>query len=241
MAGEYIDFAELPPAKGKIKPIPIPDGNIILVQACDLLQQRKLIPDLGTWVQCFAVYASVICTKAPERTSDLLGYMSHIARACQKYKWPSWIIYDLNFRQEAAERGTTEWSQLDPSLYAQCFTGQAKSEESWCKTCHSVDHSSEWCPLSPPPNKRPKPAPPEAPEQVYSPPYDPKQACKKFNRYNGDCHHGSNCRYVHCCSNCRGPHPVNRCPYPRRDPQPGPSLKRPPTQQGPRVYPGRRQ
>ena len=151
LAGEYIDFTEIPPAKGKVRPLSVPEGNVILVQACDLLQQRRLIPDLGTWCQCFATYAAIVCSQVPERAGDLLGYSSQIARASQKYKWPSWVIYDQNFRQDAADRGVTEWSRLDPSLYTQCFTGQAKSNDSWCRSCHSIDHSTEWCPLNPPP------------------------------------------------------------------------------------------
>ena len=46
-AGEYIDFSELPPAKGKVRPLHQGlDGQVILVQAQDLLQSKKLIQDL---------------------------------------------------------------------------------------------------------------------------------------------------------------------------------------------------
>jgi len=40
LSGEYIDFAELPLAKGKTcsLSLPAPEGNIILVNAFDLLQ-----------------------------------------------------------------------------------------------------------------------------------------------------------------------------------------------------------
>ena len=63
-AGEYIDFSELPPAKGKVRPLHQGlDGQVILVQAQDLLQSKKLIQDLPTWVQCFAVYVAVVVQK----------------------------------------------------------------------------------------------------------------------------------------------------------------------------------
>ena len=55
LAGEYIDFAELPPARGKVKSLPAPDRSVIIVQAHDLLQQKRLIPDIATWIQCFAI------------------------------------------------------------------------------------------------------------------------------------------------------------------------------------------
>ena len=52
LAGEYVDFADLPPAKGKVKSLPAPEGSVIIVQAYDLLQQKWLIPDLATLMQC---------------------------------------------------------------------------------------------------------------------------------------------------------------------------------------------
>ena len=52
LAGEFIDFAELPPAKGKVKSIPhTVEGQIVVIQAADLMESRKLIPDLATWIQ----------------------------------------------------------------------------------------------------------------------------------------------------------------------------------------------
>jgi len=55
LAGEYVDFAELPPARGKARSVPQSlEGQILIVQASDFMQSRKVIPDLATWVQCFA-------------------------------------------------------------------------------------------------------------------------------------------------------------------------------------------
>ena len=36
------------------------------------------------------------------------------------------VTYDQNLRQEAAECDAKDWAQLDTSLFAHCFTGQAK-------------------------------------------------------------------------------------------------------------------
>ena len=63
-ANEYIDFADLPPAKGKSRPISqATEGQVLVVQAADLLQSRKVIPDLATWSQCFALYVAVLAPK----------------------------------------------------------------------------------------------------------------------------------------------------------------------------------
>ena len=128
-------------------------------------------------MQCFSLYTAIVCSQSPERITDLLGYMCQIVRASHRFKWPSWIIYDQNFRQEAAERNqTSDWARIDSSLFAQCFTGQSKSSESWCKSCHSLDHLSDACPLRPPPAKRPK--------ALSSRPYD-SEVCRRFNTSNG--------------------------------------------------------
>ena len=148
-AGEFIDLAELPPAKGKVRPIQSPEGGVLLVSAHDLLQQKRLIPDLATCMSAvFSLYTAIVCSQSPEHTTDLLGYMCQIVRANHHFKWSSWIIYDQNFHQEAAERNqASDWACIDSSLFA-----QSKSS----KSCHSLDHLSDACPLRPPPAKRPK-------------------------------------------------------------------------------------
>ena len=103
LSNEYIDFSELPPAKGKVQPLHQSfEGQVILVQAEDLLQSRKLIPDLPTWVQCFPIYVAILAQKQPARIPELMAYATTIATASKKYKWPVWVVYDQNFRQEAS-------------------------------------------------------------------------------------------------------------------------------------------
>ena len=130
LAGQYVDFTELPPAKGRTKALTsMLNGQIVLLQASDYLQAKRLIPDLGIWVQCFSLYMAVILTKQPERATSLLLYQSSIAKLSQKFKWPAWVIYDNSYRQEAADTAKQDWSKIDPGLHAQCFTGMAISSE----------------------------------------------------------------------------------------------------------------
>jgi len=121
LANEYVDFAELPPAKGKGKPLPQSlEGQIIVVQAAELMQARKIIPDIATWMQCFAIYAATLSSKYPARIPELMAYQTIIAKASQRYRWPSWVVYDQNFRQEAAENPQQSWARVDPrsAVYA---------------------------------------------------------------------------------------------------------------------------
>ena len=120
VANEYIDFADLPPGatKGKTKHLPQSlEGQIVVVQVADLFQQRRLIPDFATWAQCFAIFTAVISSREPNRVPDLMAYLSIIAKASLKYKWPSWVVYDQNFRQDAADQQNKIWARVDPVLY----------------------------------------------------------------------------------------------------------------------------
>lgn len=63
LSGEYVDFTELPLAKGRAKPTSLDwKGQVLLVQSMDLYAAKKLIPDLATWVQCFSIYTAVLCS-----------------------------------------------------------------------------------------------------------------------------------------------------------------------------------
>ena len=95
LANEYVDFNELPPAKGKGRSVSQAfEGQLVVVQAADLMQTRKTIPDLATWVQCFGLLTAVVAKQMPEQVPDLMAYLAIVTKASQKYKWPSWLIYE---------------------------------------------------------------------------------------------------------------------------------------------------
>ena len=96
-AGEFADFGELPPAKGRAKPVTSSfKVQLILVRVADLCQTNQLLPNLATWSQCFALFMATVALKDQKRIADLLTYMATIAKASQKYRWPSWLVYDQN-------------------------------------------------------------------------------------------------------------------------------------------------
>ena len=130
--GKFVDLAELPPAKGFSKPPTAlssdVEGKIVLLQAADYVHSKKHIPDLATWIQCFAINSAVLLTRHPERAQSLLMYSATIARLSTKFQWPSWIIYGQYFCQEAADTGKTDWAKIDSSIYTQCMT----LTDGWC-------------------------------------------------------------------------------------------------------------
>ena len=161
-AEEFIDMTELPPAKGKIPALSTHlEGQVVLMQMSDYVHSKRLIPDFGTGVQCFMTYTAVLLAKHPGRATSLLLYAGNIAQLSQRWRWPSWVVYDNAFRKRAADKGEKDWSELDGGLHAQCFnTGMALNAEGWCKWCHSMDHLSTHCPFKPPASKRPAYQPP---------------------------------------------------------------------------------
>ena len=203
-ANEYIDFAELPPARSKPRSLPhYLEGRVLLVQMHELDNSKKAIPDFTTWAQCFALYSAAILLKQPDRAADLMAYFFATADNARKYNWPSWIVYDQNFRQLMADTQDKVWAKTNPSIFTRSFIHAQKSLESWCRHCHSVDHTAIECPHS---AAKPKP-------EVLPP--EPKKGsiCRDFNNGKGKgCRWGTNCYRRHLCSDCRGAHPRFKCP-----------------------------
>ena len=128
-AGEYVDFSELPPAKGKGRASSQDwDSRILFLQVQQIENPRRLIPDFPTWAQCFALFATVKTSHQPSMVVELMAYMVEMAKYAKRFQWPSWVIYDQNFRQEMATRPGLVWSRADPGIFSQCFLGMANSQ-----------------------------------------------------------------------------------------------------------------
>ena len=199
-----MDFSELPPAKGKGRASSQDwDARILLLQVHQTENPRRLIPDFPTWAQCFALFATVKASHQPSMIAELMAYMVEMAKYAKRFQWPSWVIYDQNFRQEMATRPGLVWSRADPAIFSQCFLGMAKqSAEAWCRYCHSVDHTSDLC----------GDAPRKAPRmQLSTSATGTTQICRNFNSPKG-CSFQL-CKYLHKCTICKGSHAKVHCNY----------------------------
>ena len=122
------------------------EGQAVLLDQWDVVRAKRLPPDFQSWVQCFALYMAVVAQVHPH--PDLLAYQCSIAWYSKKYLWPSWVIYDINFRQSKALTPGSSWAKTDGGFFTECFTSMRKDQgELWCRICHSTDHSSSSCPL----------------------------------------------------------------------------------------------
>ena len=210
-SGDYVDLAELPPARARPSQWHTNRMSTLeLLQLQEVDRQQKLIPDFITWSQCFAVYTAVLAADQPQRIPELMGYQYEMARYARKYKWPSWVIFDMHFRQEAACRPTLSWADAaghrESKLYSQCFTGMAKDpRESWCRTCQSLDHSTSLCPMMPPTKV------PRRERQTQETSTKASEICRNFNTKG--CNYPK-CQHQHVCLHCKEKHPAFKCPRP---------------------------
>lgn len=141
-----------------------------------------------------------------DRMADLMGYLVETVNNTKKYRCPSWLVYDQNFCQLMATRKDEVWMNMDAGIYAQCFVGQHKSVEAWCKTCQLIKHNTSSCPVATYGNGRP-------PSQRADGGAEPKRSSTISKNFNmKDYKFNNNCYRRHTCSECLGPHPIFKCP-----------------------------
>ena len=223
-AKEFVDFAEIPPAKNRQRTLPNDlEGRVLIVHMHELEVTKKTIPDFTTWAQCFAVYAAAILQKQPGRAADLMAYFFATANNARKYKWPSWVVYDQNFRQIMAENQDTVWAKTIPALFTECFIHAQKSQESWCKRCHAIEHTTSECPYTTAASGQSSIGQSSSRQYTEAPPSEHKKGviCRDYNGAKGKgCKWGANCYRHHICSECRGAHPKFKCPNRKQEPLP---------------------
>ena len=184
-----------------------------------LARRKKPVTELKTWVQCFAIYVGVVSLRHPEVIADMMAYMVMIVKAADEYAGLAWVRYDEAFRSQAAAKKDAQWSKVNPSLFAQCFTGRAHNQ-AHCDLCLSSLHSTQDCVLGNTPlsDTTAKLQSVEASLLAISnnlrgphrmPQRKPAGLCRAWN--GGSCTHYP-CKYKHACTHCMGPHSACRCP-----------------------------
>ena len=115
LSGQYVDMAEL--LRDNIK-VERRHNMLELTSAPPLARSiHREVPDLLSWLLCFGVFASVMASKYPEKTTKLLAYQT-ITREARRCGGGGWQGYDRMFRQQAALSSGLDWSQLNSSFFA---------------------------------------------------------------------------------------------------------------------------
>ena len=171
----------------------------------------------------------VLASSFPEQLPELIAYQLLIVQHSCRFQYPSWLRYDIEFRQWSAQNNFVKWSQIHPQFYAFAFSAQGKATD-WCPICYTdSNHHSYDCPkfqlLSPfsrapmlprSPTRFPQPLLSSPPVQPMSEPpaKRPKPAhCILYNKHNGLWPYNDKCKFPHRCACCfKHGHPVSACP-----------------------------
>jgi hypothetical protein len=173
---------------------------------------RREMPDLLSWVQCFGMYAAVLSAGNPEKVQELYAYQTVIVREARRCGGKGWLAYDQMFRQQAAAR-VTDWSKLNNSLYATTFLQQQNGRGRTCVHCMETDHTSNECSLAPirparPPTQTRSDTPADAEDRGSK--GRSSKICYSWN--DGRCAIGPYCRYRHVCAKCgSNSHKATQC------------------------------
>ena len=189
-------------------------------KAGDRAKAKKRALDQNVWLQCYAVYVGVLGPKyIPPRSPRTDGLHDFHHPGQSGVRGVGLGSHDAAYRRQAAAQGKTEWSRVNPSLYAICFTGKARRTDR-CDRCLSTTHKAEDCSLlsedDPDVSQRLKTIESAvvaltraAPGGASKPRVRSAEACRNWNR--SKCSFPG-CRYAHHCSSCRGSHPAVECP-----------------------------
>ena len=104
------------------------DDNLVLTLDNSVVRVSKKantstsITEIEQWTTAFTTYMSVFTHKFPQRSQELLQYLSLIRYAARVHRGLGWAIYDYKFRQKAGQNNTRVWSEIDQQLWLQIFT-----------------------------------------------------------------------------------------------------------------------
>ncbi len=153
----------------------------------------KEVPDVSWWGTCFTLYERARVEAKPALAKQLAAYREAIVETARRHKWEYVARYDRCFRLEAAGKPDVEWNHMDAALLVrEIATPSAASSRATGLGGRGAQQSSE--------------STSQRRERKL------QGACFRFNRQNGVCTFGQQCRFTHICSVCGGEHPATQCP-----------------------------
>lgn len=78
------------------------------------------ITDVNMWTSAFVNFIEIFSLKHPERTNELLRYLSVIRNIAANNPLHKWLEYDSTFRLRMSKNPTRSWAQIDGHLWLTC-------------------------------------------------------------------------------------------------------------------------
>ena len=180
---------------------------------------RREVPDLLSWLQCYGMYAAVVCSQHPEKVKEMWAYQTTMIGEARRCGGRGWALYDSAFRQRVASLTEVDFSRLNQSLYSTTFLAYG-GRGRFCPSCSMSDHTQEECALH---LSRALPVfqlrgeaghghrDREWPERLPEPKRQRGASVRPcFSWNDGKCTYPQ-CRFDHVCSRCYGSHRKPAC------------------------------
>ena len=148
LSGEFVDMAEL--LKDNMEAKRRWHSSVTETMQGHMGQPsvRREVPDLLSRLQCFSLYAKVVCSKHPEKTRELWVYQALMISEFRRCGGRGWRLYDTAFRQHAASLEATDFSKINQGLYTTTFLAYGGKGQ-FCQSCMLSDHTLEECAFHP--------------------------------------------------------------------------------------------
>ena len=60
---------------------------------------RREVPNLWSWLQCYSLFAAILCSKYPKKAREFWAYQATIIGEAKRCGGSGWHLYDAAFRQ----------------------------------------------------------------------------------------------------------------------------------------------
>ena len=80
-----------------------------------------MITTIEEWSTAFSSYMAIIIEKFPERAQELIQYFMTIRYASNDTTGLAWVVYDSQFRTQAANNRNLNWGHIDMQLWVKIF------------------------------------------------------------------------------------------------------------------------
>ena len=164
-----------------------------------------------TWVFCFLSFMAAKTDS--EQTRDMIAYAQIIIQLARRHGGTGWLLYDQQFRQQAAGGAATPWREINNSLLsATVLAPQAEATGTRrliCAQCQGDDHTVAECALGgPAKDSSTKAATYQQAASLRSSSSSRKRSHSTDNicrNYNRNACFADPCRYEHSCLLCSRP------------------------------------
>ena len=154
----------------------------------------------------------MVAKSESKEARELIAYAQIIVQMARRHRGSGWLLYDQNFRQQAAGGAETPWSEINNSLLVSTVLAsqvEGTAKRSLCAQCQGVDHSSSECALGTGRETKTFTHPTSHPFSRKRPSQLTDQICRNFNR---NACMADPCKYNHTCLGCFRPgHSIRDC------------------------------